>query len=88
MLIACLKLFYFLRVQIALKLLLHKIRSPQEREALQAITVLEACVKNCGELFQSAVGKSSFIDEMLTQIREEVITLLLDGSSTLAQMDV
>uniref|UniRef100_A0A1I8IFI7 VHS domain-containing protein n=1 Tax=Macrostomum lignano TaxID=282301 RepID=A0A1I8IFI7_9PLAT len=34
--------------QIALRLLAHKIHSPQENEALYALAVTEACVRNCG----------------------------------------
>jgi ADP-ribosylation factor-binding protein GGA len=49
----------------ACKLLAHKIQSPQEREALQALAVLEACVKSCGPVFQAEVGKFKFLNEMI-----------------------
>ncbi len=47
------------------RLLAHKIQSPQEREALQALAVLEACVKACGEDFHAEVGKFRFLNEMI-----------------------
>ena len=37
----------------------------QEREAVQALAVLEACVKSCGPLFHSEVGKFKFLNEMI-----------------------
>ncbi len=50
---------------IACRLLAHKIQSPQEREAVQALAVLEACVKACGEDFHVEVGKFKFLNEMI-----------------------
>lgn len=50
---------------IACRLLAHKIQSPQEREAVQALAVLEACVKGCGESFHAEVGKFKFLNEMI-----------------------
>ena len=50
---------------LACKLLAHKIQSPQEREALQALAVLEACVKSCGPSFHTEVGKFKFLNEMI-----------------------
>ncbi|XP_041474263.1 ADP-ribosylation factor-binding protein GGA2-like [Lytechinus variegatus] len=50
------------------RLLGHKIQSPQEREALQALTVIEACVKNCGEPFHRELGKFRFLNEMIKLI--------------------
>uniref|UniRef100_A0A8C5HE58 Golgi associated, gamma adaptin ear containing, ARF binding protein 3b n=1 Tax=Gouania willdenowi TaxID=441366 RepID=A0A8C5HE58_GOUWI len=46
-------------------LLVHKIHSPQEWEALQALTVLEACMKNCGRRFHNEVGKYRFLNELI-----------------------
>nr|XP_002122616.1 ADP-ribosylation factor-binding protein GGA1 isoform X1 [Ciona intestinalis] len=51
--------------QNATRLIAHKIQSPQELEALRALTVLEACVKNCGEIFQKELGKYRFLNEMI-----------------------
>ncbi|CAK6953406.1 ADP-ribosylation factor-binding protein GGA3a [Scomber scombrus] len=51
--------------QISVRLLGHKIQSPQEWEALQALTVLEACMKNCGRRFHNEVGKFRFLNELI-----------------------
>uniref|UniRef100_A0A452TTA8 Golgi associated, gamma adaptin ear containing, ARF binding protein 3 n=1 Tax=Ursus maritimus TaxID=29073 RepID=A0A452TTA8_URSMA len=53
------------RPQIAVRLLAHKIQSPQEWEAVQALTVLEACMKNCGRRFHNEVGKFRFLNELI-----------------------
>ncbi|XP_061766927.1 ADP-ribosylation factor-binding protein GGA3a isoform X1 [Nerophis ophidion] len=54
--------------QISVRLLVHKIHSPQEWEALQALTVLEACMKNCGQRFQNEVGRFRFLNELIKVI--------------------
>ncbi|XP_033631001.1 ADP-ribosylation factor-binding protein GGA1-like [Asterias rubens] len=54
--------------EIACRLLGHKIQSPQEREAMQGLTVIEACVKNCGEAFHRQVGKFRFLNELIKLI--------------------
>uniref|UniRef100_A0A8C2DV40 Golgi-associated, gamma adaptin ear containing, ARF binding protein 1 n=2 Tax=Cyprinus carpio TaxID=7962 RepID=A0A8C2DV40_CYPCA len=51
--------------QLATRLLGHKIQSPQEWEAMQALTVLETCVKNCGKRFHNEVGKFRFLNELI-----------------------
>ncbi|XP_074864817.1 ADP-ribosylation factor-binding protein GGA1 isoform X2 [Carettochelys insculpta] len=51
--------------QLATRLLAHKIQSPQEWEAIQALTVLETCMKNCGERFHDEVGKFRFLNELI-----------------------
>ena len=50
---------------VACRLLAHKIQSPQEREALQSLAVLEAGVKSCGPVFHAEVGKFKFLNEMI-----------------------
>ncbi|KAK1164983.1 ADP-ribosylation factor-binding protein GGA1-like isoform X1 [Acipenser oxyrinchus oxyrinchus] len=51
--------------QIATRLLAHKIQSPQEMEALQALTILETCMNNCGKRFHSEAGKFRFLNELI-----------------------
>ncbi|XP_077425949.1 ADP-ribosylation factor-binding protein GGA1-like [Vanacampus margaritifer] len=51
--------------QLATRLLAHKIQSPQEWEAMQALLVLESCVKNCGKRFHNEVGKFRFLNELI-----------------------
>uniref|UniRef100_A0A8B9HA03 Golgi associated, gamma adaptin ear containing, ARF binding protein 3b n=1 Tax=Astyanax mexicanus TaxID=7994 RepID=A0A8B9HA03_ASTMX len=51
--------------QIAVRLLVHKIHSPQEWEAMQALTVLEACMKNCGRRFHNEIAKYRFLNELI-----------------------
>ncbi|XP_054992575.1 ADP-ribosylation factor-binding protein GGA2 isoform X1 [Sorex araneus] len=46
-------------------LLAHKIQSPQEKEALYALMVLETCVNYCGEKFHSEVAKFRFLNELI-----------------------
>uniref|UniRef100_A0A667ZVK6 Golgi-associated, gamma adaptin ear containing, ARF binding protein 1 n=1 Tax=Myripristis murdjan TaxID=586833 RepID=A0A667ZVK6_9TELE len=43
----------------------HKLQSPQEWEAMQALMVLETCMKNCGKRFHSEVGKFRFLNELI-----------------------
>ncbi|XP_061703046.1 ADP-ribosylation factor-binding protein GGA1 [Syngnathoides biaculeatus] len=50
---------------LATRLLAHKIQSPQEWEAMQALVVLESCMKNCGKRFHSEVGKFRFLNELI-----------------------
>ncbi|XP_074867061.1 ADP-ribosylation factor-binding protein GGA2 isoform X2 [Carettochelys insculpta] len=52
-------------LSLAPRLLAHKIQSPQEMEALHALTVLETCVNNCGERFHSEVAKFRFLNELI-----------------------
>ncbi|XP_021092976.1 ADP-ribosylation factor-binding protein GGA2 isoform X2 [Heterocephalus glaber] len=46
-------------------LLAHKIQSPQEKEALYALTVLETCMNHCGEKFHGEVAKFRFLNELI-----------------------
>ncbi|XP_070227721.1 ADP-ribosylation factor-binding protein GGA1 isoform X5 [Bos mutus] len=50
---------------LATRLLAHKIQSPQEWEAVQALTVLETCMKSCGKRFHDEVGKFRFLNELI-----------------------
>lgn len=50
---------------VAVRLLAHKLQSPQEREALFALSTLEACVKNCGRRFHAEIGKFRFLNEII-----------------------
>ncbi|XP_016422875.1 ADP-ribosylation factor-binding protein GGA3-like [Sinocyclocheilus rhinocerous] len=50
--------------QIAVRLLVQKIHS-QEWEALQALTVLEACMKNCGQRFHNEIARYRFLNELI-----------------------
>nr|XP_039257337.1 ADP-ribosylation factor-binding protein GGA1-like [Styela clava] len=47
------------------RMLAHKIQSPQEHEALQALVVLEYCMKHCEKSFQNEVGKYRFLNELI-----------------------
>ncbi|XP_056102169.1 ADP-ribosylation factor-binding protein GGA3a isoform X2 [Rhinichthys klamathensis goyatoka] len=82
--------------QISVRLLVHKIQSPQEWESLQALTVLEACMKNCGRRFHNEVGKFRFLNELIKvvspkylgdrvseQVKTKVIELLYSWSVAL-----
>ncbi|XP_078520915.1 ADP-ribosylation factor-binding protein GGA2 isoform X2 [Lissotriton helveticus] len=50
---------------IATRVLAHKIQSPQEPEALKALTVLETCINNCGTSFHQEIGKFRFLNELI-----------------------
>uniref|UniRef100_A0A3B1KH28 VHS domain-containing protein n=1 Tax=Astyanax mexicanus TaxID=7994 RepID=A0A3B1KH28_ASTMX len=58
--------------QVALRLLVYKIQSPQEREALQALTLLEACMNNCGKRFHSEATKFRFLNELIKVLSPKV----------------
>ncbi|XP_067875691.1 ADP-ribosylation factor-binding protein GGA1 [Heterodontus francisci] len=73
--------------QLATRFLAHKIQSPQEWEAVQALTVLETCMKNCGKRFHNEVGKFRFLNELIkvvspkylgTRASEKVKTKVLE----------
>ena len=46
-----------------------KFLSFQEREAVQALAVLEACAKSCGPTFQAEMAKFKFLNEMIKLVR-------------------
>uniref|UniRef100_A0A6Q2X6Z1 Golgi-associated, gamma adaptin ear containing, ARF binding protein 1 n=1 Tax=Esox lucius TaxID=8010 RepID=A0A6Q2X6Z1_ESOLU len=51
--------------QLVTRLLAHKIQSPQEWEAMQALMVLETCMKKCEKRFHNEVGKFRFLNELI-----------------------
>ncbi|XP_023227533.1 ADP-ribosylation factor-binding protein GGA1-like [Centruroides sculpturatus] len=51
--------------QTSLRFLAHKIQSPQEREAMLALFVLEEMVKRCSSKFHNEIGKFRFLNEMI-----------------------
>ncbi|GAA28760.2 ADP-ribosylation factor-binding protein GGA [Clonorchis sinensis] len=50
---------------VALRLLAHKLQSPQEREALNALACLEALANKCDPSFRSELGKFKFLNEII-----------------------
>ncbi|VDM33766.1 unnamed protein product [Hydatigera taeniaeformis] len=51
--------------EVALRLLAYKIQSPQEKEALSALVILDLCVQNCGPNFHKELGKFKFLNELM-----------------------
>jgi len=51
--------------QMSVRLLAHKMQSPQEREALQGLAVLDVCVQKCDARFHQEIGKFRFLNEMI-----------------------
>eukprot|EP00795_Rhopilema_esculentum_P009516 gene9516-17255_t len=49
----------------AVKLISHKLSLHQEVVTLQTLTVLEVCVKNCGQRFHQEIGKYRFLNELI-----------------------
>uniref|UniRef100_T1JGU8 ADP-ribosylation factor-binding protein GGA1 n=1 Tax=Strigamia maritima TaxID=126957 RepID=T1JGU8_STRMM len=49
----------------AIRLIAHKMQSPQEKEALQALMVLEHCACHCDRRFHDEIGKFRFLNEMI-----------------------
>lgn len=54
--------------QEVLRIIAHKVQSPQEREALRALEVLEECVSRCGGKLNNEVGKFRFLNELIRVI--------------------
>lgn len=52
-------------IQIGTKLLATHIQSVNESEALQALSLLDTCMKRCGPLFHTEIGKFRFLNEMI-----------------------
>ncbi|XP_076235406.1 ADP-ribosylation factor-binding protein Gga [Calliopsis andreniformis] len=76
-------------IQIGIKLLAAHIQSPNESEALQALTLLDTCMRRCGSSFHAEIGKFRFLNEMIrlvspkylgsrtpTTVRQKVLQLL------------
>ncbi|KAK2833795.1 hypothetical protein Q5P01_017684 [Channa striata] len=61
--------------QLATRLLAHKIQSPQEWEAMQALLVLETCMKTCGKRFHNEVGKFRFLNELIKVVSPKYLGL-------------
>ncbi|XP_042746067.1 ADP-ribosylation factor-binding protein GGA1 isoform X2 [Lagopus leucura] len=55
---------------LATRLLAHKIQSPQEWEAIQALTVLESCMKSCGKRFHDEYLGSRTPEKVKSKILE------------------
>ncbi|XP_067137144.1 ADP-ribosylation factor-binding protein GGA1-like [Centruroides vittatus] len=54
--------------QMSLRFLAHKIQSPQEREAMQALNALEEIIKNSGPNLIAELGKFRFLNELIKTI--------------------
>ncbi|XP_064406419.1 ADP-ribosylation factor-binding protein GGA1-like [Halichondria panicea] len=54
--------------QVALQLIVPKMRDTNEKVALLTLTLLEACVKNCGQRFHQEMGKFRFLNELIRMI--------------------
>lgn len=50
---------------IGVKLIASRIHSPNEKEVLQTLNVLDTCMVRCGSVFHSEVGKFRFLNEMI-----------------------
>lgn len=83
---------------LATRLLAHKIQSPLDQEALQALAVLEACSRSCGPAFQAEVGKFRFLNELIKvispkylgtrtppHVKQKVVELLFTWTKELPQ---
>jgi ADP-ribosylation factor-binding protein GGA len=58
--------------QQAIRLISHKIQSPQEHEALRTLELLEVCVQSCGRRFHQEIGKFRFLNEMIKLVSPKV----------------
>lgn len=52
-------------IQIGSKLLAARIQSSNEIEALQALALLDTCMRRCGPSFHAEIGKFRFLNEMI-----------------------
>ncbi|UJR10896.1 hypothetical protein I4U23_015084 [Adineta vaga] len=80
----------------AIRLIAHKIQSPQEHEALRTLELLEVCVQRCGRRFHQEIGKFRFLNEMIKlvspkylgnhtseKVKKKVIELLYSWTQSL-----
>ncbi|XP_021941877.1 ADP-ribosylation factor-binding protein GGA1 isoform X2 [Zootermopsis nevadensis] len=65
---------------IATRVIANKIQSLQEWEALQALNLLDTCMKHCGVGFHAEVGKFRFLNEMIKLVSPKY----LGGQTALA----
>ncbi|GAB6025879.1 hypothetical protein CHUAL_011854 [Chamberlinius hualienensis] len=83
-------------IQSALRLLVHRIQSSNEQEALNGLLVLNACVDICGPDFHEEIGKFRFLNELIKlvspkylgshtapKVKTKVIELLFNWSERL-----
>lgn len=47
------------------KLIINKLALRQEAVTLQALNIVEVCVRNCGSRFHNEIGKYKFINELI-----------------------
>lgn len=84
--------------QMSLRFLAHKIQSPQEREAMQALYVLEEIVKKSGPNLIAELGKFRFLNELIKtispkylgnrtslKVKEKIIELMFKWSMEIKQ---
>uniref|UniRef100_A0A8D8M7C9 ADP-ribosylation factor-binding protein GGA1 n=1 Tax=Cacopsylla melanoneura TaxID=428564 RepID=A0A8D8M7C9_9HEMI len=64
----------------AAKLIVSKMQSMQEWEALQALQLLESCMLHCGPLFHAEVGKFRFLNELIKLISPKYLGSLTPES--------
>ncbi|KAJ3615283.1 hypothetical protein NHX12_018851 [Muraenolepis orangiensis] len=77
--------------QIATRLLAFKISFGKEKEVLQALTILEVCMHNCGRRFHVEVGQIRFLNELLKLVIPKDVegrtTLLREGLDRIARKE-
>ncbi|CAM4750495.1 unnamed protein product [Rotaria magnacalcarata] len=80
----------------AIRLISHKIQSPQEYEAFRTLELLDVCVQSCGRRFHQEIGKFRFLNEMIKlvspkylanhtseKVKKKVIELLYSWTQSL-----
>jgi ADP-ribosylation factor-binding protein GGA len=59
--------------QLALRMIVPKMRHENERVNLLALALLEACVKNCGQRFHQELGMFRFLNELIKMLSEKYL---------------